>query len=163
MSLVKPKYFLFENVASMKKADRIEISKTLGVEPIHINSNLVSAQDRNRLYWTNIPNVEQPKDKHIMLKDIIKYGSKREENFSENKLAFIERKIKEFNNSQYVCLDGRKNGKSIPVTARGYSAWNTTFVTDTVGVRDLTIAEYKKITDYSRLVYFWRFKKERYY
>jgi len=46
----------------------------LGVEPILINSALVSAQQRKRCYWTNIPNITQPKDKGIMLKDIIISG-----------------------------------------------------------------------------------------
>lgn len=47
------------------------ITETLGVEPIMINSELVSVQSRERLYWTNIPNVNQPKDKHIYIDDII--------------------------------------------------------------------------------------------
>lgn len=66
----KPKYFLLENVASMSKADRDVITSVLGVKPIMINSALLSAQQRKRLYWTNIP-VFQPKDRHIFLKDII--------------------------------------------------------------------------------------------
>jgi len=66
----KPKYFLLENVV-MKKEWADIISNELGVEPIEINSNLVSAQNRRRLYWTNIPNIEQPKDKGITLGDII--------------------------------------------------------------------------------------------
>jgi len=67
---VKPDYFLLENVR-MKKEYQDVISKELGVEPILINSALVSAQNRKRLYWTNIPNVTQLEDKHIYLKDII--------------------------------------------------------------------------------------------
>jgi DNA (cytosine-5)-methyltransferase 3A len=67
---VNPKYFLLENV-KMKKEFQDIISKYVGVEPIEINSALVSAQNRKRLYWTNIPGVEQPEDKSIMLKDII--------------------------------------------------------------------------------------------
>jgi len=66
----RPKYFLLENV-KMKKEYQDVITKYLGVEPIEINSALVSAQTRKRLYWTNIPNIEQPKDKKIMLKDVI--------------------------------------------------------------------------------------------
>jgi len=66
----KPKYFLLENVV-MKKEWADIISECLGVEPIEINSNLVSAQNRRRLYWTNIPNISQPKDKGILLGDII--------------------------------------------------------------------------------------------
>ena len=68
---VKPKYFLLENVL-MKKDYRDIITKELGVNPILINSSLVSAQNRERLYWTNIPNITIPKDKNILLKDIIK-------------------------------------------------------------------------------------------
>lgn len=67
---VKPKYFLLENV-KMKKEYQDIISGMLGVEPIEINSSLVSAQNRKRLYWTNIPNVELPEDKGILLKDIV--------------------------------------------------------------------------------------------
>ena len=66
----KPRYFLLENV-KMKKECQDVISGFLGVEPIEINSALVSAQNRKRLYWTNIPNVTQPKDLGIMLKDVL--------------------------------------------------------------------------------------------
>lgn len=68
---VKPRYFILENVASMAKDQQEIISKTLGVQPIMINAALVSAQNRKRLFWTNIPNVIQPKDKRILLKDIL--------------------------------------------------------------------------------------------
>lgn len=66
----KPKYFLMENV-KMKKEYQDVISSYLGVEPIEINSSLVSAQNRKRLYWTNIPNVKPPEDKGILLKDVL--------------------------------------------------------------------------------------------
>ena len=56
---VKPKYFLLENV-KMKKDQEAIISELLGVKPILINSNLVSAQSRPRLYWTNIPGITPP-------------------------------------------------------------------------------------------------------
>lgn len=69
----KPKYFLLENV-KMKKEYQDVITKYLGVEPIKINSALVSAQNRERLYWTNIPNIEQPEDLGILLKDILEDG-----------------------------------------------------------------------------------------
>ena len=67
---VKPKYFMLENV-KMKKEWQDIITKELGVEPIAINSSLLSGQNRPRLYWTNIPGVEQPEDKGIKLKDIL--------------------------------------------------------------------------------------------
>jgi len=67
---VKPKYFMLENV-KMKKEWQDIITKELGVEPIAINSSLLSGQNRPRLYWTNIPGVEVPEDKGIKLKDIL--------------------------------------------------------------------------------------------
>lgn len=70
---VKPKFFLLENV-KMKQEYVDIISEHLGVEPIQINSSLVSAQHRKRLYWTNIPNVTQPTDKGIQLKDVLECG-----------------------------------------------------------------------------------------
>lgn len=72
---VKPRYFILENVASMPKEAREIITKELGVEPIMINASLVSAQNRKRLFWTNIPNVTQPEDRGILLKDILEDGS----------------------------------------------------------------------------------------
>lgn len=70
----KPKYFLLENVASMSKDNKQKITKVLGVEPIMINSALVSAQQRKRLYWTNIPNITQPENKGLVLADILENG-----------------------------------------------------------------------------------------
>ena len=66
----KPTYFLLENVKMKKEWEKI-ITDTLGVEPIAINSRLLTAQNRPRLYWTNIPNVVQPIDRGIVLKDIL--------------------------------------------------------------------------------------------
>ena len=71
LKYVKPKYFLLENVASMEDKWKDLMSEIIGVQPIMINSALVCAAERKRLYWTNIPNVEQPKDKGIVLKDIV--------------------------------------------------------------------------------------------
>lgn len=79
---VKPKYFLLENVMMGEKWEKI-LSKAIGVKPIMINSALLSAQNRQRLYWTNIglepqglfgdleTTIQQPKDKGILLKDIL--------------------------------------------------------------------------------------------
>jgi DNA (cytosine-5)-methyltransferase 3A len=79
---IKPKYFLLENVPMGKKWESI-LSRAIGVKPIEINSNLVSAQNRKRLYWTNIgmipsgifgdmvSNIKQPTNKNILLKDVL--------------------------------------------------------------------------------------------
>jgi len=66
----QPRYFLLENVKMKKESEQV-ITEHMGVEPIMINSALVSAQNRKRLYWTNIPNVTQPEDKGLVLKDIL--------------------------------------------------------------------------------------------
>lgn len=71
LNLVKPKYFVLENVASMKSTDRDKISEIIGVEPIMINSALVTAQSRKRYYWTNIANLQQPGNKGLVLNDIL--------------------------------------------------------------------------------------------
>ncbi|RGH70950.1 DNA (cytosine-5-)-methyltransferase [Ruminococcus sp. AM31-15AC] len=68
------KYFLYENNYSVHQRIKDEITRVLGVEPIMINSALVSAQNRKRCYWTNIPNVVQPEDKGILLADILENG-----------------------------------------------------------------------------------------
>lgn len=82
LKAVKPKYFLLENVLMSKKWENV-LSKAIRVKPIKINSALVSAQNRNRLYWTNIGLepvglfgdmeclIPQPKDKGIVLKDVL--------------------------------------------------------------------------------------------
>jgi site-specific DNA-cytosine methylase len=73
IKMTKPKYFLLENVLMTGKNKRWEriISKELGVEPIHINSNLVTAQNRDRLYWTNIPGVTLPENTYTHLSEVV--------------------------------------------------------------------------------------------
>jgi site-specific DNA-cytosine methylase len=68
----RPRYFLLENVR-MKQQSQDVITEALGVEPVSINSNLVSAQNRHRLYWSNIP-FNIPDDRGIVLQDILEYG-----------------------------------------------------------------------------------------
>jgi len=70
---LRPKYFLLENVR-MKQQSMDVISEALGVEPIFINSRLVSAQNRQRYYWTNIPIDKLPDDKGIILADVLEDG-----------------------------------------------------------------------------------------
>ena len=88
---VKPKYFILENVASMSKESKRIITETLGVEPIMINASLVSAQNRKRFFWTNIPNITLPEDRKIYLKDILETGIKGE--FEFNACSFRGRNI----------------------------------------------------------------------
>ena len=68
---LKPKYFLLENVRMKKEYLDVITEQVGGIEPIMINSALVSAQNRVRYYWTNITNVQQPEDKGIVLHDVL--------------------------------------------------------------------------------------------
>lgn len=76
----KPDIFLYENNESAADEIKNQISEELGYPLLHINSALVSAQQRKRIYCTNIPNVPQPSDRHIFLKDILEYGIVENEN-----------------------------------------------------------------------------------
>lgn len=90
-------YFLLENV-NMKKESRDIITQFLGVEPIEINSSLVSAQLRKRLYWTNIPGVQKPNDKKITFKDIEDHNEASYEYWSDER-------VNKINNKEYVRKD----------------------------------------------------------
>lgn len=79
--------FLLENV-KMKNEWKDVISEHLGVQPIEINSCLVSGQNRSRLYWTNIEGVEQPKDRNINLGDILQTDIRHENYISRNGILF---------------------------------------------------------------------------
>jgi len=161
---VKPKYFLLENVR-MKKEHMDVISQQVsevypecsngslfGIEPIKINSALVSAQNRNRLYWTNIPNIEQPEDVGLVLRDVLEpleeWGEKPQ--YLKNKLHGVDRghSVKEINQKSN-CLNATmykgqigsyvkrrdedlkkmttKEGKAFVLTAsyQGAASWNS--------------------------------------
>ena len=110
---VKPKYFLLENVMMTEKWERI-ISQTLGVNPIRINSALLSAQSRKRNYWVNFGMqpmglfgdlhsiIPQPKDKGIMLRDIL-----QPENEVDEKYYLSDSIVKKF--FEGLDLDGKGN------------------------------------------------------
>jgi DNA-cytosine methyltransferase len=97
---VKPKYFLLENVMMGEKWEKI-LSKAIGVNPIMINSSLVSAQNRQRLYWTNIgmkpsglfgdleSTIQQPKDLGILLKDILEPEVDKKYFLSQKKMKYL--------------------------------------------------------------------------
>ena len=87
---LKPKYFLLENVR-MKKEYLDVISEYMGVEPIMINSALVSAQNRVRYYWTNIPGIEQPEQRGIVLRDILEDNPENQFYYSKKSRDYMER------------------------------------------------------------------------
>ena len=118
----KPKYFLLENVR-MKKEYLKVITEILGVEPICINSALVSAQNRVRYYWTNIPNITQPNDKGILLKDIVCEG-RIEDAISNGWIEWWKQNAEFQLQKQYSTLNADKAGT---MTARQYASWNGAF------------------------------------
>lgn len=106
-----PTWFLLENNESMSSEAKNTISEVLGVEPILINSSLVSAQHRKRLYWTNIPNVTQPTDKGIKLKEVIESGT-----VDREKSLCLTRRYAGFCGSQsYLCRRyfGKRFGQAV--------------------------------------------------
>lgn len=94
---LNPRFWFFENVR-MKKDWEDTISNCFGVDPIHINSSLVSAQNRQRSYWTNIPNVTIPEDREIFIKDIVYDNSYKV--FQDNRVNETKKISK-----NYVCWD----------------------------------------------------------
>lgn len=128
--------FMLENVR-MKKEYQDVISGYFGVQPIPINSSLVSAQNRYRLYWTNIPNVTQPEDKGILLRDIIQSGYVNEEKSATIKSQYYKSSQANFERSGTFHATGvidpidermvTSDGKAFCLTARyqGAVAWNS--------------------------------------
>ena len=116
---VKPTYFLLENVMMGEKWENI-LSKAIGVNAIEINSSLVSAQNRRRLYWTNIgmqpmglfgdleSTIKQPKDKGILLKDILESEVDEKYFLSEKAMQLLGDKIinKSVSNEKSMTIDG---------------------------------------------------------
>lgn len=128
----KPKYFILENVNSMPKESKKIISEILGVEPIIINSALVSAQNRKRLYWVGelingiyqTVKIEQPEDKHIYLKDILEKNVDKShyiKNINELNWITDSKRIKK----KYCQFNGNK---SLCLMARTYANWNGTYI-----------------------------------
>ena len=115
-----PKYFLLENV-KMKKEYQDVITEHLGVEPIEINSNLLSAQNRKRIYWTNIPGVTIPNDKGILLKDIVHENESIDTALSGNYAEWFAKNAEFQLGKKYCSLSPEK---AITMTARQYASWN---------------------------------------
>ena len=104
----KPKYFLLENVFMKQECEQV-ITNCLGVKPIAINSALVSAQNRRRLYWTNIPNVNQPADRGIFWGDVRERGVNSENYYySEKAMQWLAKVSQKKNKTLTVHADNEK-------------------------------------------------------
>jgi len=124
----KPKYFLLENVEMGEKWEKV-LSKAIGVNGIHINSALVSAQNRKRIYWTNIgmqPGglfgdlfsiIEKPKDKGILLKDVLENNVDDKYFLSDKMVDYLSlnsvNQLKKGNGFSFNPTDGNKKGSAI--------------------------------------------------
>ena len=132
----KPKYFLLENVEMGEKWEKV-LSKAIGVNGIHINSALVSAQNRKRIYWTNIgmqPGglfgdlasiIEKPKDKGILLKDVLEYEVDDKYFLSEKALNFV---LDETRLKKKYTQNGSESEKSLPHLAKSQTNWCGDFI-----------------------------------
>ena len=106
---LKPRYFLLENVRMNQRSQDI-ITEALGVQPVPINSSLVSAQNRKRLYWTNIP-FKYPTDKGVLMRDILEDTPQEFTAMSSN---FVER------NKDSGCLVSEEKDKASNLSAMEY-------------------------------------------
>lgn len=133
---VNPKYFLMENVRSMKDEDRDYISNLLEVKPIMIDSAFVAPALRKRYYWTNIPNVTQPSKVDIHLQDILNEG------YTDREKARC-----------LAVIDSRPNTTPIKMFHRYYSTGFTTLIFKSKEYYDKCVKEYKTLTNGKRKVH----------
>lgn len=152
----KPKHFLLENVV-MKQEYQDVISKHLGVQPIEINSNLVTAQNRRRLYWANFP-IKHPKDLGITfgsvrLKGVPVKGGKY---FNKTNYELIERAEKKGNHKLKIFKDTDKFCTIVASSCKGLGTFRLWGVQDTHGVRYPHPVEFERLQglpdNYTQLV-----------
>lgn len=137
---LNPTYFLLENV-KMKKEYQNVISDQLGVQPIEINSSLVSGQNRKRLYWTNIPNITQPGDKKIGWGDIRQFDASDNFYYSEKGLRWIDRHSQRKNKKLSIWKDDEKCQMIEASHYKNYSSQRFFGINDTKGLRYITPLE----------------------
>lgn len=132
--------FLLENVKMKKESENV-ISEILGVKPILINSQLVSAQNRQRLYWTNIDNVISPEQKNITWKHIREHDVDDRFYYSEKALAWIKRHSERKNKKLRIWGDDEKIQMIEASHYKNYSAQRFFGIEDTKGLRYITPLE----------------------
>ena len=135
----KPKYFLLENVKMKKEYEQV-ITEALGVEPIEINSALVSAQNRKRLYWTNLPTC-QPKDLNIGWGDIREYNVADNFYYSEKGLDWLKRHRDRTGKKLAIWADDEKCQMIEASHFKNYSAQRFFAIEDKKGLRYITPTE----------------------
>jgi len=143
----KPKYFMLENVGSMSNDVRNSISELLGVEPLHINSKLLSAQHRNRYYWTNISQTEIIGN-DVKFADILEEGVDKKYYYSETVLNRLNlENLKRAGKAGYKCK-GVEVEKCAPIVARHYKGMQSQHypvIKEVDGFRKLTPIECERL------------------
>lgn len=138
---LKPDFFLLENVCGSKKAIEA-ITNMMEVEPVLVNSSLVSGQSRSRYYWTDIP-FEFPKDKQIVLKDILDETISENHTLTPGRLRWLlSDKGQETVRKKYASIDPIK---AQCLTARSDASWNCNYVTRNGQITKLSPEEYEKL------------------
>lgn len=133
--------FILENVSGKKEAID-EISKSMGVEPVLINSNEFSAQNRRRLYWTNIP-IAPWEPKQITLQNILEQGVPEDSVLTPGRLRWLQsEKGQATVAKKYAQIDPQRAGC---LTARSDASWNSNYVTREGQVTRLTPTEYERL------------------
>ena len=144
---IKPKYFLLENVGSMNNEVREKISKILGVNYLHINSKTLTAQHRNRYYWTNIPQ-RKIEPKNILFKDILETNVDKKYYYSEKVLSRLDlTDIKRTGKAGYKAK-GIEVDKCPPIVARHYKGMQSQHypvIKEIDGYRKLTPIECERL------------------
>ncbi len=117
---VNPKWFIYENVSSMKKEWKEQMLRAIqevdhSAYMIEINAALVSAQNRKRVFFTNIP-VEQPKDREILLKDILEENVDEKYYLSQKELNYMNGDSGRYSDRWSFCNNSEKN-KSLALVA----------------------------------------------
>lgn len=133
--------FLLENVVPKKEEWKNNMTSVIGVKPIMIDSALLSAQSRRRLYWTNINDVAQPKDKNVLVADILEAIE------SPNSPAWQKWWLENGDyqlGKKYSCIVNDRE-KSICTTARQVSSWNGNLVRTRNGLRFITPVEAERL------------------
>ena len=131
----KPKYFFLENVLMSEKWENV-ISETLGVKPEKLDSALVSAQTRKRLYWTNIEGYEPPQDRGLFLRDIVIQGSR---SYLSEKTASRKRAIANLRSLN------EKSGCLLATAYKLAQANGMTNIIDSGGMRCLSPIEFERL------------------
>lgn len=143
IKLCNPKAkFLLENVAGNKSAISA-ITKLMGVRPIKISSNWVSAQNRMRYYWTNIPVNSVPSKKNLKLFDILETNVDEKYFLKDGRLKWL------LGDSGKRSLESKFTTLDAPIasclTKRGEKSWNCNYVTDNGRIRKLTPVEWERL------------------